>query len=171
MLEKTETASKNNATSLNHSAAEQSFWLPANKQASYTEYASYRNVTLVHPGYPNDLPYGMLPHLNLREASLSNSDLRWKNFRGASFQRANLGGALLWGASFVNADLTHADLRHADFTGSDLAGADLSNAKTDGACFLGARYNRNTRFPEGFGDPHMKGLMGLQESLLQLHCN
>lgn len=76
-------------------AGEQSFWIPVQKQASYAEYSSYRDVAPCHPGYPNDMPYGVLPGLNLRDASLSNSDLRWKNFRGASFQRANLGGALL----------------------------------------------------------------------------
>ena len=123
-----------------------------------------------HPGYPNDLPYGVLPGLNLRGASLSHTDLRWKNFRGASFQRANLGGSLLWGASLVNTDLTHVDLRHADLTGADLAGADLSHARTEGTCFLGARYSPKTRFPEDFGPPQDRGMVGLQESL-HLACH
>jgi uncharacterized protein YjbI with pentapeptide repeats len=136
----------------------------------YKQYASYREIAPSHPGYPNDMPYGLLPGLNLGGASLSHTDLRWKNFRGANFHRANLGGSLLWSVNLVNADLSHADLRHPDLTGADLSGADLTSAKTESACFLGARYSPNTRFPEDFGEPQRRGMVNIQESL-QLSCN
>ena len=61
--------------------------------------------------------------------------------------------------------MTEADLSHADFTGADLVGADLQHAKTDGTCFLGARYSKSTLFPKGFGDPEAKGMVSLKESM------
>jgi uncharacterized protein YjbI with pentapeptide repeats len=116
--------------------------------------------------FRSEVTYGPHPNIsNLQGADLKNADLRWQNFRGASLKYAEMAGSLLWGASLSKADLSNADLSHADLTGSDLTGADLTNTKTEGACFIGARYDDNTKFPSDFGNPRTKGFIGKYDSL------
>lgn len=170
MLETLTQPKKAKFTDASFSGESEGFVRRSRTYVPYKQYGVYQEIAPSHPGYPNDMPYGLLPSLNLNGASLSNTDLCWKNFRGASFHHADLEGSLLWGVNLVNADMTHANLRHADLTGADLSGADLSEARTESACFLGARYSSKTRFPEDFGEPQRRGMVSRQESL-QFSCN
>lgn len=100
-------------------------------------------------------------------------------FDGSSFRGADLYWATAMDASFRNCDLTEAcfrgaDLKEVDFRGAimtrtnfgadnlngftDLSGADLSTAVIRDCCFDGARYDVNTRFPQGFY-PEKHGLV------------
>jgi uncharacterized protein YjbI with pentapeptide repeats len=93
-------------------------------------------------------------------------------FGGASFRQADLKGASCVDADFRGADfvgahcrsinLRRADLRDAtmgdiDLTKARLQGADFRGCVLDDACVKGARYDRRTRFPEGF-DPVSSGM-------------
>lgn len=128
-------------------------------------FSTYASTPAKYAGNPNFLQYRLGPGSDLPSACLSNADLRWSNFRGANLSGAKLSGSILWGAILTNVILTNADISHADLTGVDLVGADLTGAKTDGTCFVGARYSADTTFPKGFGDPEKKGMVGLNESM------
>jgi uncharacterized protein YjbI with pentapeptide repeats len=62
----------------------------------------------------------------------------------------DLSGVDLWRADLSNANLRGADLSGADLWRADLQGADLREADLSGARLIGARYNENTQWPEGF---------------------
>jgi hypothetical protein len=125
----------------------------------------YASVPPKYAANPNFLHYRLGPGSDLPSACLSNADLRWSNFRGANLSGAKLCGSILWGAILTNTNLSAADISHADFTGVDLVGADLTGAKTEGTCFVGARYSLDTVFPKGFGNPEKKGMVGLSQSM------
>ena len=70
---------------------------------------------------------------------------------------ANLSGEYLSGANLSGTDLREANLRDADLKRTDLSGANLSKAYLFGADLRGAdlsdaKYNSETKWPEGF-DP------------------
>ena len=71
-----------------------------------------------------------LAQANLNSANLNGANLRYSSLEGANLRKANLS----------EADLTGADLRAADLREADLSGTDLRRAK----------YNRNTKWPDGF---------------------
>lgn len=129
------------------------------------QYASHPGASAKYAGNPSFLQYRLGPGSDLPNARLSNADLRWTNFRGADLQGARLTGSILWGSILTNANLAGADISHADFTGADLVGANLTDVKTEGTCFVGARYSAETRFPKNFGNPEKKGLVSLNESM------
>ena len=82
-------------------------------------------------------PSGKAAVLSFPETErLSSANLSGADLRRARLSDADLSAASLWGA----------DLRGADLCGADLCGADLSEAK----------YDRETRWPEGF-DPIAAG--------------
>lgn len=128
------------------------------------QHAPYLGLPAKFSGIPNFMQYRIGPGADLQDAALSYADLRWSNFRGANLKGAKLCDSILWGSVMTKVDLTGADLRYADLTGVDLVGANLTDCKIEGACFLGARYGKSTRFPEGFGDPEEKGLISLDGS-------
>ena len=70
-----------------------------------------------------------------------------------NFTREEVVAKVAAGESLEGADLEGGDLQGADLRGADLVGADLSQAD-----LKGARYNKNTRFPEGF-DPEAAGMV------------
>ncbi len=84
----------------------------------------------------------------LVSAYLIVTDLTGANLRGANLSRANLNDAILVGADLREADLSKADLRGADLRGADLRGADLT--ETELWRPREARYDKHTRWPEGF---------------------
>jgi hypothetical protein len=89
------------------------------------------------------------------------------DFRGAKLHRALMRGMDLRGTNLSGADLTGASLRHANFTGADLSGADLRNANLTGATLtgtklLGAVWNDETEWPEGF-DAGAHGMRQVKE--------
>ena len=92
-----------------------------------------------------DLSYANLSGADLRYAVLSGADLRYAVLSGAVLRYAVLSGAVLRGAVLryavlSDADLSDAVLRYADLSGGDLRSADLR----------GARWDKYTKWPEGF---------------------
>ena len=118
-----------------------------------------------------------LSYVNLQEVNLKGADLEWANFEGADLQGANLERARLEGAELnkaklQGANLEGADLRGVDFQGvnlegvnlegaglewANLQGANLQGANIEGASFFEAKYDSQTKFPEGF-NPETKEL-------------
>lgn len=71
--------------------------------------------------------------------------------------RPDLSGANLVGLSLIGADLSGAtfhgtDLSGANLSQSNLCGTDLSQADLSGVSLNGAKYNQDTKWPQGF-DP------------------
>jgi hypothetical protein len=62
----------------------------------------------------------------------------------------------LRGRDLRDEDLAGAFLSDADLSDTDLRGVDLRGADLDGAWLRGARYDAETRWPEGF-DPKKRG--------------
>ena len=108
---------------------------------------------------------------DLRGAYMKAADLSHSNLSGAWLEKATLSraelrqsllpGAQLPGASLRNAALHRANLRNANLKGvdlqnSDLSGADLRGANLDAAKLQGARYDRNTQWPDGL-EPAERG--------------
>ncbi len=81
---------------------------------------------------------------DLRKAKLPHAHLESQELR-LDLQATNLRKAKLPHAHFQNALLCRADLREADLRGADLRGADLGGAKLQRA-----KYDANTKWPEGF---------------------
>ncbi len=75
------------------------------------------------------------------------------DFRGADLDRAN----------FEGASLVLADLREAHLMKANLIGADLRGAKLQSATFKDAKYDKTTRWPEGF-NPKMHGAINVDET-------
>jgi len=108
-----------------------------------------------------DLSEADLRGANLEEADLSGADLRGANLGEADLARSHLGGtqlervvmvgAYLRGADLQDASLEEADLRDAALIGANLQGASLTQVRLSGA-----RYDGDTRWPEGF-DPEECG--------------
>lgn len=124
-----------------------------------------------------------LVYANLQDADLSCARLAGAQANGASLAGARLEGAYLEGANLRGADLAGASLASAllargdlstlssgnkrkggrgvhvegaNFCGADVRGTDLSGVHGV-ASWRGARYDANTRFPDGF-DPAAEGM-------------
>src|ERR1043166_1445355 len=65
-------------------------------------------------------------------------------------------GFSLRGQDLRNENLKDAFLADLDLSDTDLRGVDLTGANLDGAFLLGALYDENTRWPDGF-DPNRHG--------------
>jgi hypothetical protein len=72
------------------------------------------------------------------------------------FPSSNTMGLSLRGQDLRGEDLKDAFLDDVDLSDTDLRGVDLSGASLDGAHLAGARYDAQTRWPEGF-DPAQHG--------------
>lgn len=70
-----------------------------------------------------------LSNSNLAFADLSGAKLRKANLSGANLSQANLSGSSLWEADFANANLSFADLSETDLTGANLSGVELFGTK------------------------------------------
>ena len=68
--------------------------------------------------------------------------------RGADLRGADLRGADLWGTNLRDANLSDANLRGANLRGNDLNWVYLH----------GAKYDEDTKFPDGF-DPEEAGMV------------
>lgn len=93
----------------------------------------------------------------LGHANLEHADLRMAYSRSANLSKANLSEAQLLGADLREADLSMADLYKADLRGANLIKADLLNAN-----LIGSKYNRFTKWPEGF-DPSAHGAVLVED--------
>ncbi|MBL8103152.1 MAG: pentapeptide repeat-containing protein [Anaerolineales bacterium] len=117
----------------------------------------------------SDLSGADLSFCDLREADFHNADLsgavlestnlRGADLHGAILKGAFLGNSILQKANLNNADLhgavlVMADLRKADLHGANLLGTDFSMAFLNEASFKEAKYDQDTRWPEGF-DPNV----------------
>ncbi len=109
---------------------------------------------------------------DLRSAILINTNMsmarmRQVNLVGADLQKVNLFKAELGEADLSNTSLDGANLTEAHMQAANLAGADLRDADLRGAdlyltSLRGARYNAQTRWPEGF-DPYEAGMIQTQQ--------
>jgi glycogen operon protein len=109
-----------------------------------------------------DLSEARLITANLGMAVLSDATVINADFRRAELPAADLCRANLSRASFDTANLQGALLQDADLRGADLRGADLRGADLLRANLGGARYDRATRWPEGFS-PYEAGMVFSQE--------
>jgi uncharacterized protein YjbI with pentapeptide repeats len=97
-------------------------------------------------------------------------------FVAADLNGARLDGADVRGGDFRHADLTRAvlrgaDLRRVDMRFADLSGADLRGAKVTRGRFHGARWNRRTRWPNGFSArAHRRGVARCRLARLDTSC-
>ncbi len=110
-----------------------------------------------------DLREADLGEAQLIKASLINARLQQAHMLGADLCQANLQGADLSAADLLQASLdearlVQANLQEANLSGADLRGTDLRQANLFRATLSGARYNRQTKWPEGF-DPNQHGLI------------
>jgi CheY-like chemotaxis protein len=104
-----------------------------------------------------DLAGVALYSANLERADLREANLQGASLLGAVLRRARLQQANLRDATLYSADLWGASLSQADLRGTDLRGAIVEQANLSGALLVGARYDRQTRWPAGF-DPNAHGL-------------
>ena len=91
------------------------------------------------------LAHAILEGRDLAGIDLTDADLSQARLCGASLQGAILRWVNLQGADLSGCDLRGTDLREADLCEADLRGADLTGAHLEWA-----RWNRSTRFPNGF---------------------
>jgi uncharacterized protein YjbI with pentapeptide repeats len=104
----------------------------------------------------------------LRGAVFRRANLYWSSFcgsdlTGCDFEDADLRGANLEKAILVNANMRNARLCLDNMGGATrLQGADMSGARLQGADLTGAKYDRMTRFPEGF-NPGAAGMIEVTE--------
>lgn len=97
---------------------------------------------------------------DLKRANLMGSEMKKANLQQANLTRANLNGVNLSQANLSQAKLIEADLNWALLTGADLSQANLSEANLGWADLIKAdlsraklnkaRYNEQTKWPEGF---------------------
>ena len=73
-----------------------------------------------------------------------------QSLRGVNLSAADMSGRDLIGADLTGANLSGAVLRGAQLDRANLRGTNLNNADLTNALLIGAEYDVNTRWPEGF---------------------
>ena len=73
-----------------------------------------------------------------------------QSLRGVNLSAADMSGRDLIGADLTGANLSGAVLSGAQLDGANLRGTNLNNADLTNASLIGAEYDANTRWPEGF---------------------
>ena len=102
-------------------------------------------IEFVDTKYPSDKIGLMLAGKPAKDIDLKGADLTYAKLTSADLTKANLSGANLRGAILRYADLTDADL-----TGAILTSAILTKAILTGAILTGAKYDEDTKWPDGF---------------------
>ena len=97
-----------------------------------------------------------LLHATLTNARMSGADLSRARLIGANLSGADLSRAELVGANLCRANLSGANLTDARLIFSYLMGTDLSGANLTNADLKDAKYDQETKWPEGF-DPTAAG--------------
>lgn len=102
-----------------------------------------------------NLTKAFLQATNLSQANLSYSDLTLAVLNGAHLGSTDLSSAILEQANLEKAILRNSICINADFRGAnmrevDLRSANLQGAVLDDADLFGAKYDKETRFPERF---------------------
>ena len=111
------------------------------------QHAHLNHVDVTHEGYLMAIQ-GNPSHLennDFSEVDFEDVNLEFTDLHNANFSRTNLHQASLQGTNLDEAALNEADLRQANLSGSNLGHAILS-----GAQLKGAKYDAETRFPQGF---------------------
>ncbi len=117
------------------------------------EEADLSGASLVKAQFGGRLTIGQIGRLSkakLADANLSGAQLPACRANQADFRRANLTGADARGGSFPQANFHGANLDRADLTGADLRGADFTEANLSQAKLSRARFDDQTRWPNGF---------------------
>jgi hypothetical protein len=105
-----------------------------------------------------DKPIISLNGANLEEANLERIYLNGCNLRGTNMSRSNLRGAMLGNCHLQAANLNGANLQGAYLgsawlIGVDLRGANLEEARLEKVVITAVRYNKETRWPDGYMPP------------------
>lgn len=96
------------------------------------------------------------PRTMFASVSFVNSDFRDASFARCDFEKVWFSNAYFRRTRFTGATFSKVDFSEATFQETDLRDLDLS-----GCVFTGARYDRATRWPEGF-DPAVAGAIPLE---------
>ena len=138
---------------------------PVENQLPSLIYSSLENMDLSYAKLSGaNLISAILSGANLIGATLSVANLVGANLVGAQLSDAQLRGAYLSDANLNLANLNGANLNEANLRGTALSGAKLNSAilssakLSDATDLLGAKYNGNTLFPEGF-NPKARGMV------------
>lgn len=113
------------------------------------------------------LNVAILKGINLEFSDLTNAQLLNANLEGATlfetnFTEAHMRKSNLRGVNLVNATLKGTELVRANLENADLSNANLEDAILHQANLRGAKYNKNTTFPEGF-DPEAAGAIRVDD--------
>ena len=113
---------------------------------------------------PLDFSGARLNRGDFAQAVLRNAIFNGANMKEACLKEVIMENADFSGASLYAANLTGGDFYNAKFNNADLRWANLKDANIGGADFTGAKYNRGTKFPEGFSpEEHNMTEIKLQE--------
>jgi uncharacterized protein YjbI with pentapeptide repeats len=94
--------------------------------------------------------------LHSRTKNLRSLYLRSASLHGADLSKSNLSKAYLCDANLSKANLSHADLWDANLRDANLRGADLKGTNLGSANLAGAKFDKDTKWPDGF-DPIAAG--------------
>lgn len=120
-----------------------------------------------------------LDRANLEAADLWRANLEGANLESANLKSANLMGAVLSNANLAGANLEYAGLKYAHLNGAHLKGASLESANLEGASLVsanlesanlrwatlkyadltGAKYDKTTKWRDGFDPVAAKALL------------
>jgi len=118
----------------------------ANLQGATLGGASLRGTNLEEA----NLQEAILWFTDLYGANLIGANLQKARAEGANLSKANLQFANLRGIQLVDANLQRVILANANLEDANLFGANLEGADLFGASLQGAKYNKKTKWPEGF---------------------
>lgn len=119
---------------------------PERKLVEAQLFIALRNLDSKGKGYLiRFLHEGEFIKANQQGISLSGANLQEINLQDAWMPDIDLKGAYISKGNLSQTNLKRANLREADLTGADLTGADLTDARLEGA-----KYDNQTKFPNGF---------------------
>jgi uncharacterized protein YjbI with pentapeptide repeats len=98
----------------------------------------------------------------LQEAHLHCAVFVYANLQAVDFRNAGAGQAFFIGSNLRDTDLRDVSLKKADLTDAYIIGANFRNADLSDAIFTNAKYDKTTKWPDGF-DPVEAGAVFYDE--------
>lgn len=114
----------------------------------YADGADFTGADLTQALFREQFAKAVFAGATLAEAHFSDVQLPQADFTNAKLARAEFLRAELKKCSFAGADLTGAKLAHSNLCGTDLSTAALADVVWDGS-----RFDKDTKWPEGFVIP------------------